>query len=255
MCLVLFAHKKHHKYKLILAANRDEFYDRPTKEAHFWPEDPGLLAGKDLTAGGTWLGVTRRGKIGTITNYRDLNNFNDKAPSRGLLVSEFLKGDTQGKTYLETLRDGTKKYNGYNLLIGTPMQLFYYSNYAKCPQEILPGIHGLSNNLLNVPWFKVEKGKKELEDLLKKNTLCTEDLFSLLKNTELSPDHLLPETGLDFEKEKAISSIFIATPMYGTRCSTLILVDIDNRLTFIERSFNPGTNHYSEKKIDIQLHY
>lgn len=239
MCLILFAKNAHPKYKLILASNRDEFLNRATKAAHFWEEFPHILAGKDQVGGGTWLGITKTGKFAALTNFRDPENIKSNAPSRGELVLNFLKKDIATKEYLEEIKEKGQNYTGFNLLVGTNDELYWYSNYGENIVKVSDGIHGLCNHLLDTDWHKVEKGKKALEKIVKKGENITfEILESILQDKNLAPDQNLPNTGLTYEKEKALSSIFIDTENYGTRSSGLLLVDYHNRISYKEIIYN-----------------
>ena len=249
MCLIVFAYKTHPEYKLILAANRDEFYARPTRAAGFWEQEdcPNLLAGKDLEAGGTWMGVTKDGKWSALTNYRDFSMHRENPPSRGELVLNYLKGEASPKSYLEGLQPRAKEYNGFNILVNDENRLLHYSNYSDEITEIGAGVHGLSNALLNTPWRKLELAKADLKQAVDHEHLDKEELFALLRNDQPAPDEELPETGLPFELEKAVSSVFIKTDNYGTRCSTLLLIKNDGSTEFTERRFNAGTGEVKEE--------
>ena len=155
MCLIFFSLKNHPTYKLVIAANRDEFYQRKTEPASFWKDHPTILGGRDLEANGTWMAMNKEGKISLVTNYRDLSNINPKAPSRGQLVSDFLLNGISAEKYLAQVEKNGKAYNGFNLVVGSSDKLVYYSNYKNGVEEIPPGLHGLSNHLLNTPWPKV----------------------------------------------------------------------------------------------------
>jgi uncharacterized protein with NRDE domain len=251
MCLILFAYKAHPKYKLVIAANRDEFYARPTLPAHFWSENGNILAGKDLEAGGTWLGISKTRKISLLTNYRDLSNIKANAPSRGHLVSNFLESDTDAKTYLKKIEESGDQYNGFNIISGDWNDLFYYGNYQKGVHEIKPGIHGLSNALLDTEWPKVTKGKRELEAILKGDGFLDETLFELLYDNELAADEKLPETGVGYEKEKMLSPKFIKSPNYGSRCSTVLIVDNNDNATFSERTYSPEDYSFETKTFNL----
>ncbi len=253
MCLIVFALNQHKDYKLIFAANRDEFYNRSSSPAKFWDNYPNLLAGKDLKEGGTWMGITKQGTFAAITNFRDLHNLKLNAPSRGHIVKDFLASDYSMESFSEKLINTGRSFNEFNLLYGNVDRLFYFSNHNNADQKIENGIHGLSNHLLDTPWFKVEKSKDELEKIIKKNNISTEDIFKILSDNSLSPDDELPETGLDYEREKIISSIFIKTKEYGTRCSTVVTVDKNNFVIFIERTFNKDSTDYSDVNFNFQI--
>lgn len=165
MCLILFAYDYHPRYKLVVTANRDEFYQRPALPAAFWEDNPEILAGRDLQEGGTWMGVTTKGRFAALTNYREPSSFKKVAPSRGRLVQNYLSTNLTPAAYLETLNDGGTAYNGFNLLLGDHNSLYYYSNREKLVREVEPGIHALSNSLLDVPWPKTTKGVNELSKI------------------------------------------------------------------------------------------
>ncbi|MEA2039778.1 MAG: NRDE family protein [Thermodesulfobacteriota bacterium] len=244
MCLILLAIESHPVYKLIFAANRDEFYDRPTSQAAFWDESPGLLAGRDLRAGGTWLGITTSGKIAAITNYRDPASLKAHAPSRGKLVSDFLSGRASAPEYLEMLAQKGDEYNGFNLIIGEMNDLYWYSNRGKGWSNLAPQIYGLSNHLLDSPWPKVTTGKDGLRDLLStQEKLSPEAIFGILSDRSAPDDNRLPDTGVGLELERMLSPLFITSPDYGTRSSTILLVDRNDRAMFIERTFNSTPDH------------
>ncbi len=242
MCLIFAAVEAHPNYQIVIAANRDEFYERPTAPASFWPDAPQLLAGRDLRAGGTWLGITRTGRLAALTNYREnMKSIRADAPSRGKLVSDFLLCSESPAAYLERLSQDAHRYNGFSILAGQEAEFYFYSNRGKEIQKLSPGIHGLSNHLLDTPWPKVENGKQVLNRLLAKEELSVEDLFQFLLDRTVATDESLPNTGIDLELERTLSPIFIASPNYGTRSSTVILLDRYGNVTFMERSFDKGS--------------
>jgi uncharacterized protein with NRDE domain len=241
MCLVLIALDSHRDYSLIVAANRDEFYDRPTAPAGFWTDAPAVLAGRDLKAGGTWLGIDRRGRVAAVTNYRQ-GEREDPAPrSRGRLVSDFLTGDASALEHMERVQSEAGLYNGFNLIAGDARGFFYYSNREGRVRSLTPGVYGLSNHLLDTPWPKVAATKSAFGALLTgRASELTADLFALLSDRSRPADDLLPSTGIGREWERLLSSAFITSGGYGTRSSTVVLVGRDGRIVFIERSFGPG---------------
>ncbi len=252
MCLILMAYECHPAYRLILAANRDEFFSRPTAPAAFWTDAPQVLAGKDLKEGGTWLGITRDGRLAAITNYRDPSSYRQYRPSRGRLVSDFLLGTMPTAAYLDMLRSKGDDYNGFNLIFGTTEGLCYFSNRANLSSGITPGTYGLSNHLLDTPWPKVSRGKAALARLIAPGgDIATGDLFAILADRRPAPDHLLPDTGVGIERERLLSPLFISSPAYGTRSSTIILIDWNNRVTFTERTFNGGV----EKPLTVTFQF
>ena len=244
MCLILFAKNVHPKYKFILAANRDEFYDRPTSPAKFWDEAPDLLAGKDLVHGGTWLGITKTGRFATVTNYRNPNQPNGKR-SRGELVSDFLLGTKSVSEYLADVENLSDEYTGFNLLVGDfsndKNEVAYFSNRGDGVKHLETGIYGLSNHLLDSPWQKVLHGKKSFGEIISnQNEISLTSLFNILQNKTIAKDEDLPNTGVGLERERILSPMFIETPIYGTRCSTVLLIGNDNSVTFAEKSFYPN---------------
>jgi uncharacterized protein with NRDE domain len=240
----------HSTYSLILLANRDEYYERPSASARFWKEAPSVLAGKDLRAGGTWLGITRKGRIAAVTNYRDPASIKQGAPSRGRLVSDFLLGQIGPEEYIEKLDREAGKYNGFNLIVGEKGQYCWYSNRGDGARLLCAGIYGLSNHLLDTPWPKVAKSKDALARLLfGQRAPSLEELFNILADRTVADDGSLPHTGVELEWERILSPIFIKSPTYGTRSSTVMLIDAHNRVTCVEKTFNadldhPTTNRY-----------
>lgn len=238
MCLILLSYDMHPVYRMILAANRDEYYNRPTAPLAFHDDLPEILGGRDLKHQGMWLGVTRSGRIAAITNYRDPGINISNAPSRGFLVRDFLAGDSSPIGYLEHVRSNKDRYNGYNLLVGDRSELFYYSNHGNGIQKLASGMHGLSNHLLDTPWPKITKGKSNLEKLLNgKGKINPEDIFDILKDGAYPPNHMLPDTGVGLEWERVLSPLFITSEFYGTRSSSIIFIERQGRITFLERTF------------------
>lgn len=253
MCLIFIALKRHPEFKMIIAANRDEFYNRKTAAASFWVDHPEILAGRDLEAGGTWLGVTRNGRIGMVTNFRDPQNINPTAPSRGHLVTDFLLSMDSSNEYLGKLQVRALAYNGFNLLVGDVNSLGYYSNYGDGIQTLREGVFGLSNHLLETPWPKVVRGKERFNALLQSGRLNPEDLFALLYDDTVAADHSLPDTGVGLARERALSAMFIKSPGYGTRCSTVMMVDNNNRVMFSERVFDLKTFDFVTNTFEFQV--
>ncbi|ALS77972.1 MULTISPECIES: NRDE family protein [Planococcus] len=239
MCLINLQFRNHPTYKLIIAANRDEFYSRPTAAAHFWEDEPHILAGRDLTQMGTWLGVTKQGRIAALTNFRDPTNIEAATFSRGAVVKNFLAASTSPKDYLRSINP--KDYAGFNLIVGDVEQLMYYNNIQNKSYEVPLGTHGLSNHFLNTPWPKVSKGKESLTSYMARtSTVDLEEIFAILSDAEQAHDALLPTTGVSLDLERMLSPIFIKTPEYGTRSSTIVLITHDNTLTFAERNYENG---------------
>jgi len=241
MCLLTFSYQSVPAYPLVFAGNRDEFYDRPTAPAGFWDEVPHVLAGRDRKAGGTWMGITRRGYWGVVTNVRDPEAYRPDAPSRGALVADYLHEEPAPDRYLRSIAAEGDRYNGFNLLLGTPQSLYYYSNRGGEPRAVPPGIHGLSNARLDTPWPKVQRATDALErHLARRGTPSPGALLDLLDDRRPAPDDALPDTGLSRERERMLSPLFIEGDEYGTRASTILVIARDGTVTFVERTFDRG---------------
>jgi len=247
MCLVLFAYDAHPRYRLVLAANRDELYARPTAPAAFWDDAPELLAGRDLREGGTWLGVTRGGRFAAVTNFRDPAAQRPGAPSRGALVAGYLRSRGGPLEYLAGLAPLASAYNGFNLLVGDGRSLAWFSNRHPAFRILPPGVYGLSNHLLDTPWPKVARGKADLRQALEGPPDELEaSLFATLALRDPAPDAALPETGVGAELERALSAAFIVTPEYGTRSSTVLLIGRDGGVSLVERTGAGGAEGTTE---------
>lgn len=252
MCLIVFAYKSHPKYKFIFAANRDEFHDRPTKDFHYW-EDKKIFAGKDLKEGGTWMGFNEAGKFAAITNFRDMKNIMSTARSRGEIITNYLSAEIDSEKFLCDLQKKSLQYNGFNILLGSFDELYYYSNQLHQYEKLKPGVYGLSNHLLDTPWHKIEKSKNIFSNLLRDNEINSEEFFKLLRNEEKSPENQLPETGIGKEWEIILSSIFIRTENYGTRSSTLLSIDNNDMLNVCELSFDKNGNEKNRFENQVQI--
>lgn len=227
-------------YPLVIAANRDEFFDRSTAPAAFWSDHPNVLAGRDLAAGGTWMGITRSLRFAALTNVRESREtFNPDAPSRGKLVSEFLIARRRPDTYSKTVSRQGAQYNGLNLLVADREMLYYYCNRGNILKELPAGVYGLSNQALDTPWPKLESARAAFTKSLGKMP-DFEAMFEMLGDDSPAPDAALPETGVGIEWERTLSSIFVKSPNYGTRSSTIVAVRADNSVRFIERRFGVG---------------
>lgn len=237
MCLILFAYQVHPVYKLIVAANRDEFYQRPTAPAQYWEDSPDILAGRDLEKMGTWMGVTTSGRFAALTNYRNPEENTEGKKSRGELVADALIYKGNVRDYLQNLTEINNVYPGYNLLAGDANELFYYSNIGQELQKIEPGIYGVSNHLLNTEWPKVKRGREGMSQIITENQDdFVERLFLLLQNSDHAPDGLLPKTGVSLEWERMLSPLFIESEHYGTRSSTVLFM-IEKEIQYTERVY------------------
>jgi uncharacterized protein with NRDE domain len=254
MCLILLALDSHPDYSLIVAANRDEFYDRPSAPAGFWSDAPAVLGGRDLKAGGTWLGIDRRGRFAAVTNYRQGSREPAAPRSRGHLVNNFLTTETDPRAYMERVERDAELYNGFNLIVGDSHELLYFSNREGLRRTLAPGVYGLSNHLLDTAWPKVTSGKNALHALVQRGAPeLIADLFALLSDRERPADDLLPETGVGREWERLLSTAFISTDEYGTRSSSVVLVGRDECVVFVERSFGPGGEPAGEVRCEFAL--
>lgn len=242
MCLILFAVEASPELSLLVAANRDEFYGRPTALATPWPDAPEVIGGRDLREGGSWLGITRKGRWAAVTNFREPSSIRLGAPSRGHLVSDFLQGDFSPAEYLDSLRPHVHRYNGFNLLVGDSEEVLWFSNRAEdhplLALPLPPGVYGLSNHLLDTPWPKVERGKGDLARALSSG-VGPEGLIEILLDRTLAEDADLPRTGVALDQERALSARFIAGSEYGTRSSTIVQVRRAGEILLLERSFEP----------------
>lgn len=237
MCLIAFAWKPNAQNTLVLVSNRDEFYQRPSRPANFWPENKQILAGKDLLHQGTWLGITRQGKFAAITNFRGKDpRLNLK--SRGHLPLSFLNSTIAPEEFAEQLQKEASHYGGFNILLGDREQLVYYSNKSgQPPAALAPGIYGLSNHFLDTPWPKVNASKQALEALLQRRPDPNpEELLQLLQDKQQAPDELLPDTGVGVVVERMLSAQFIHSPAYGTRATTSLILDKQGRAFFAEQN-------------------
>ncbi|MCZ8511781.1 NRDE family protein [Paenibacillus filicis] len=251
MCLILFAYRAHPAYKLVVAANRDEFYDRPTAPLHYWEDHPGVLAGRDLLKMGTWLGVSRTGRFAALTNYRNPKENTEGKRSRGELVADYLTDQTSPEQYMQAAASKRHFYPGYNLLAGDSKELYYYSNIEDRVRRLEPGIYGISNHLLNTDWPKVRQGREGLARILgEEREGLTDRLFSFLQTADPAPDHLLPSTGVSLEWERRLSPMFIRSEAYGTRSSAVVLVTEENMMIRELVYTKEGIN---ERKFDIAL--
>ena len=249
MCLILFAVSAHPRYPLIVAANRDEAYTRASATAAFWQDYPDVYGGRDLEHGGTWLGISRRGRFAAITNFRQGLAQRQTAHSRGELTRDYLTGTLEPADYIQAVEGRAQAYSGFSLIVGGPRELWFFSNRGGSVQRVTAGVHGLSNHLLDEPWPKVRRGIAELESLLDADEdALSSRLMRLLGDRTPAPDHLLPSTGIAPERERALSASFIEGSAYGTRASTVVLVGSDGSVRFIERTFGPGGTLNSESE-------
>ncbi len=257
MCLIVFAWRAHPDYPLVVAANRDEFLARPAVPAHWWTDAPHLLAGRDLEAGGSWMGLARTGRFAALTNYRDPSRRIEGAPSRGALVREALSAEAGAHEVLQQLAGTSERYAAFNLLVGDGDSLGVLESTTGRVRMLAPGVYGLSNHLLDSPWPKLLKARQGLAEALRalpagtsaapqQEDALNERLLSLLCDPRPAPDPHLPETGVSLEWERWLSPAFIRAPGYGTRCSSVVLIGQDGRVRFTEWTWDSHGELYSE---------
>ena len=249
MCLAVFAHGVHKTYPFIFVANRDEFYDRPTASASYWNGNQAIFGGRDLRCGGGWLAVSRHGKFAALTNFRDPPARNSDAPSRGAIVQTFLENGRSASDFFVDMDRTSSDYNGFNLIAHTGSDVYYYTNKrgeSDAYQRLKSGVYGVSNHYLDTPWPKLERARDALERQARVSdaTLDVEALFEIMMDQSVPSDEVLPNTGIDLEMERTLSTAFIETPEYGTRSTTVVLMDRNGDFLFSERIFNGGRHCY-----------
>jgi uncharacterized protein with NRDE domain len=239
MCLIAIAYKTHPDYPLLVAANRDEYYERPSAAAEFWKEAPTLLAGRDLRGGGTWMGVTHGGRFAAITNHRNPPTTPAQPRSRGLLTLDFLLGDMSPAEYMQALADNAADYAGFNLLVGTIENLYFYSNIEQQVRRLKPGIYSLSNALLDTPWPKQELARSRMQSVVEEAVDHTR-LQAVVADRSIFADEQLPNTGIGRELERLLSAQFIVSEAYGTRATTSLWLDTSGGFSWQESSYRQG---------------
>lgn len=250
MCLIIFAYKSHPEYSLILLANRDEFYDRPSNPMQFWDSEPSILAGQDGMQGGTWLGLNKDGKFAAVTNFRDGLNVKPNAKSRGYLTRDYLQMDLSAVDYLQSIEPMQNRFGEYNLLLGDTTGLYYQSNRDGNAKKLSAGIYGISNALLNSPWPKLLQARMELCEQIKQKHIDINKLEAIMTDEATAEDNQLPDTNISYEFEKLLSSIFIKSENYGTRVTTLLLQKRNGETMMIEQSHEPG---YEKERQEFHL--
>lgn len=235
MCLILFAWQQHADYPLIAIANRDEYYARPSRDAHWW-EDADIFAGRDLEAGGTWLGVNHRGQFAAVTNVREAGGMQPGKRTRGDLTCDFLKRNDAAEIYLQQLAEHDQDYAGFNLLLGDVTGMWFYSNRERQIQRIEAGVYGVSNGSFDEPWPKLESGREELETMLN-GGIEHNQLMEILTDHRIAEDHKLPSTGVTLDIERLLSSRFIRSKEYGTRACSVVTIDRTQRVEFSEQNY------------------
>lgn len=235
MCLIVVAWRSRADLPLVVAANRDEWRDRPAQAAHWWPDHADLLAGRDLKAGGTWMGVTRNGRFAAVTNFRDPSDRRSTARSRGGLVTDFLLSLESCPGFLTRIARRAQEYNAFNLIVGDGASLWYFGSREGAARPIEPGVHGLSNHILDEPWPKVTRGRAAMERALAERDPVA-PLFELLGDAGGAPDADLPDTGVGVEWERRLAAPLIVGADYGTRCSSVVTMSAAGDVLFEERT-------------------
>ncbi|MDN3669687.1 NRDE family protein [Echinicola jeungdonensis] len=252
MCLITFNWKGFPGYKLILVANRDEFFERPTQGLHQWPA--GFFAGKDLKNGGTWMGFHPSGRFAAITNFRDLDHLKSNPISRGNLVKDFLEKEVDPLAYLKEVEKFQDRFDGFNLLVGSGEHLFYMSNYKKGIEEVKPGIHGLSNALLDDPWPKVKKAKSDLAHISSKGEFTLNQLMAIHQSEKKEPFELLPYTGIPKEMEQALSARFIRYGgEYGTVNISVLCWKENGEVILLEKNTRPDAPENAFQQVELKV--
>ena len=252
MCLIVLAWRVRPGLKLLVAANRDEWRERPAAPAHWWPDHPQIYAGRDLKARGTWMGITRSGRFAAITNFRDPSDKRSAGPSRGELVTEFLLSRETPEGFFSRLAPRAPLYSGFNLIAGDGDALWYFGSRAGVAREIPPGIHGLSNHVLDEPWPKVLHARGAMQEALGQPD-PSDDLFTMLSDRTVAPDDALPRTGVDMEWERRLSAPLITGEDYGTRCSTVLAIAAFGAINMEERTLNASGSVVERRRETIRI--
>jgi len=253
MCLIVFAWQSHPGYRLVLAANRDELHARPTRELHWWPDRPGILAGRDLKAGGTWLAASRMGRFATVTNYREGQPNKAGLQSRGELVTDFVTGDSSPEAFVRQIED--ERYAGFSLLVAASDALWYVSNRGDSPVQLAPGIYGLSNATLDTPWSKLVRSRDRLAAALETGDIDDDTLIGILSDRAPAPVADVKDDALPFELARAVTAPFIVAPDYGTRCTTVMRWRNDDTVAVTERRFDASGENTGEEMYRFGIGY
>ncbi len=251
MCLILIAYQADPAWPLVILDNRDEYYTRPTATLGPWPGAPDVLAGRDLQSGGSWMGVRRDGCWAAVTNYREPRNDQHAKKSRGWLVRDFLLGTWSVPDYLDKVARQGEEHAGFNLLLGEPQNLWFYSNRDPEVRQLTPGIYGMSNGRFDAPWPKVSQGKQKLEALLARPNWQSDDALTLMCDPTRAADADLPATGVPLDWERALSSMFILTPQYGTRSTSLLTADCRGERVLTERTYSSPPAEWHDASFNL----
>jgi uncharacterized protein with NRDE domain len=251
MCLVLLAWRAHPRWPLLVAANRDEFHSRPAEPLHWWPDAPQILAGRDLEAGGTWLAANRNGRFATVTNYRESLRVQKGERSRGALVIDFVADESTPLVFTRSIE--RQRYAGFSVLAATPESVAYVSNRGDAPRALAAGVYGLSNASLDTPWPKVVRSRERLRSLLDRDDVTPDRLFALLADRDPADEIGTPVRDLPPPVARAVSAPFVVTPEFGTRCSTVLILDANGQMQVSERRFDAGGRSTGESSIAFPI--
>ena len=249
MCLVVFAWKIHPEYRLVLAANRDEFHRRPAQGLHWWPDNPDILAGRDLQAGGTWLAVSKPGRFATVTNYRDRLSPRSGLRSRGEIITNFVGSKTPADTLVSSLAGDN--YAGFSLLAADCDDLWYVSNRGDEPVQLMPGVYGLSNASLDTPWTKLVRTRDALRKLIAAGEISETALFRIMADRTPAQSADVEAGDLPFELARELTAPHIVSAEYGTRCATALTWSIDEKISVSERRFDAAGNSSGESRFSF----
>lgn len=252
MCLIGFALNAHPKYPLLVMANRDEFYARPTAPVGWWKDHQNIVGGRDLKDKGTWMAFGKNGRFAALTNYRDLKNIRENAPSRGELPVKFISSQKSATEFFKDQCEDRGLYNGFNLLGFENGKMYHISNYSDKIISVPDGVHGLSNALLDTPWPKVVQIKSQLQEALKKD-INLDELMGILESTSLAEDNTLPNTGVPIEWERQLSAMHIRTENYGTCSASVLAMDREGKVTFLEKTYPVGDRSANTTTIEFEI--
>ncbi len=249
MCLVVFAWKMHPEYRLVLAANRDEFHQRPAQAMHWWPDRPDILAGRDLQAGGTWLAVSRPGRFATVTNYREQLSSRPGLRSRGEIITNFVSSDTPVQSFVSSLENDA--YAGFSILAMDRDTLWYVSNRGDDAMELAPGVYGLSNASLDTPWNKLVRTRDALRKLTEAGSIDETALFRIMADRTPAPTADVEAGNLPFILARTLTAPHIVSAEYGTRCCTTLSWSNDEKIHVSERRFDATGNVNGESRFSF----
>lgn len=251
MCLVVLAWRAHPRWPLLVAANRDEFHRRPAEPLHWWPDAPQVVAGRDLEAGGTWLAASRNGRFATVTNYRESLEVQKGERSRGALVTDFIAADSTPLAFTRSIE--RERYAGFSVLAATPGSVAYASNRGDAPRTLEASVYGLSNASLDTPWPKVVRSRERLRSLLDRDDVTPDSLFALLADRDPAEEIGTPARDLPPPAARAVSAPFVVTPEFGTRCSTVLILDANGRMQVSERRFDASGRCTGESSVAFPI--